>query len=336
MSTLAGAAHRLFSLEDYEGAMAAYRAVQRAYPQLGSLFEANIELCRNRMASAPKTSAGSGIDVTLTTIADRLHLLPRVIESLLEQSLAPASITVNVSDEPYLIDKGVAQDHPAIKNLGSLPGVSIHWTPNTGPYRKIIPYLARHFAGNPADPKLFVTVDDDTIYPRDFLATLYRHFAEKNCVVAFRGRSLTLVDHQVGPYDSWKLGTPEVSHFNMPTGKDGVLYSTAFFTPDILDEAAFRALAPTTDDLWIKWHCAVNGVPAIVLNPEAATSDFRGFPTVDFSPEYRNVSLYRVHNATSSGGKNNSAITALEQHFKARYGYCVADVLQDQLEESFA
>ncbi len=74
-----GAAHRLFSQQDCEGAMTAYREVQSAYPQFSDLFDVNM---------------------TLITIADRLPLLPWVNES---------------------------------------------------PDRKVAPYLAGHFAGNPGE-----------------------------------------------------------------------------------------------------------------------------------------------------------------------------------------
>jgi hypothetical protein len=80
-------------------------------------------------------------------------------------------------------------------------------------------------------------------------------------------------------------------------------------------------LAPTVDDLWIKWNCALNGVPAIILNPEACTSDYKSFPVVSFDKAYRDVSLYKQHNSSSANGKNDKAVQDLEAYFLARYGY---------------
>ena len=133
---------------------------------------------------------------------------------------------------------------------------------------------------------------------------------------------------EIASYPSWGIGLDYPSMSNLPTGKDGVLYSTRFFTPDFVRLDVAIALAPTADDLWIKWQCGLNGVPAMVLNPIACTSDYKGFPVVDYSKEYRGNSLYSNYNANSAQGKNDDSVRKLEAYFKGLLGQSLAEVIQ--------
>jgi len=242
--------------------------------------------------------------------------------------VSPKEIRLHISREPYLLDKGISPDDPHLKELQKFPLLRVKWVDNTGPYRKIAPFLQEHFSHHVATDELFVTVDDDTLYPPEFLRVLLETYEKHDCVVAFRGRAMVLEAAEIGSYPTWGLGLDYPSMSNLPTGKDGVLYSTRFFTRDFvrLDDAI--ALAPTADDLWIKWQCGLNGVPAIVLNPIACTSDYKGFPVVDYSKEYRGNSLYSSYNANSAQGKNDDSVRKLEAYVKDRLGQSLAQVIQ--------
>ena len=188
--------------------------------------------------------------------------------------------------------------------------------------------LEDHFSQDEAHDRLFVTADDDTLYPEYFLECLYEMYRKYDCVIAFRGRNIELDQQVIAPYDCWSLGTATPSLSNLPTGKDGVLYSTKFFTKDFFKLAEAINMAPTSDDLWIKWHCALNGVPTVILNPEACTSDYESFPVVNFDKSYRNVSLYAKHNSSGSQNKNNASVRALEKYYWDVYGYNLAWLIQ--------
>ncbi len=274
------------------------------------------------------TPAADALTVSLTTIDSRLPHLHRVIESLHQQDVPPREIRLYISREPYLLDKGISPDDPHLKELQKFPLLRVKWVDNTGPYRKILPFLQEHFSHHVAADQLFVTVDDDTLYPPEFLRVLLETYQTHDCVVAFRGRAMALEDAEIATYPTWGIGLDYPSMSNLPTGKDGVLYSTRFFTRDFvrLDDAI--ALAPTADDLWIKWQCGLNGVPAIVLNPIACTSDYKGFPVVDYSKEYRGNSLYSSYNATSAQGKNDDSVRKLEAYVKDLLGQSLAEVIQ--------
>jgi len=276
----------------------------------------------------PAAIATCGLTVSLTTIDSRLPHLHRVIESLHQQDVSPKEIRLHISREPYLLDKGISPDDPHLKELQKFPLLRVKWVDNTGPYRKIVPFLQEHFSHHVATDELFVTVDDDTLYPPEFLRRLLETYEKHDCVVAFRGRAMALEDAEIATYPTWGIGLDYPSMSNLPTGKDGVLYSTRFFTRDFvrLDDAI--ALAPTADDLWIKWQCGLNGVPAIVLNPIACTSDYKGFPVVDYSKEYRGNSLYSSYNANSAQGKNDDSVRKLEAYVKGLLGQSLAQVIQ--------
>ncbi len=274
------------------------------------------------------TQATSKLTVSLTTIDSRLPHLHRVIESLHQQEVPPKEIRLHISREPYLLDKGISPDNPHLKELQKFPLLKVKWVDNTGPYRKIVPFLQEHFSHHVATDQLFVTVDDDTLYPPEFLRVLLETYEKHDCVVAFRGRAMVLEAAEIASYPTWGIGLDYPSMSNLPTGKDGVLYSTRFFTRDFVRLDNALALAPTADDLWIKWQCGLNGVPAIVLNPIACTSDYKGFPVVDYSKEYRGNSLYSSYNANSAQGKNDDSVRKLEAYVKDLLGQSLAQVIQ--------
>ena len=314
-------ANEFFSQGMYCEAHLIYRKAQDEYPGIKDLFEINIKICKDMMERDRKNSAvGDEIFITMTTIKSRLYKLLPVIESLHKQTLLPKKIYLNLSEAPYLLDEGVKKEDPYLKKLLDYPLLEINWTENIGPYRKIVPFLNNFFNQKNDNKKeiVFITVDDDTLYPDYFVDTLYKKYIEHDCVVAFRGRYITATDRCIAPYRDWELGKETPSVNNLPTGKDGILYSTKFFNMDFVDMNAATMLAPTADDLWIKWHCGLNGVKALIINPEAATSDYKSFPLVDYSGDYRDNSLYKVHNADSSGSKNDESIAKMENYFSKK------------------
>jgi hypothetical protein len=310
-------------------------------PGWESLVRANIALCKRRL---PQPAVGQiansaftlpqppEIVVTLTTIRSRLVYVPNVIETLVTQTLRPARIDLNISREPYLLDEGIAEEEPILSELQKFPLVRVNWVPNTGPYRKIWPWLEAHFSQAVAEDRIFITVDDDTLYPDYFVQRLYEAYLQHDCVIAFRGRHIELHERRVTPYKKWSWGRVVPSLSNLPTGKDGILYNTKFFTRDFLNMKEAKRTAPTADDLWIKWHCALNGVPAVILNPEACTSDYRSFPVVSYDDDYRGNSLYKRHNATEAQNKNDLAVEKLETHFGQIYGYNLAWLIDAESE----
>lgn len=335
MNNLIAKANGLYRSGKYQEALSIYEQVALR-PGWARLVEGNISLARKHLATLPigsvncaSTDSSPKIIVSLTTIRSRLQLVPRVVESLFQQTLRPIRIELNISREPYLLDEGIAPDDPILLDLIKQPLLRVNWVPNIGPYRKLWSFLETHFSQAEPKEKLFVTVDDDTLYPDYFLRQLYTSYLQHNCVIAFRGRHIKMDGGNIAPYGQWSAGQERPSHNNLPTGKDGVLYSTEFFTKAFLDLNAAKRNAPTADDLWIKWHCALNGVPAVILNPEACASDLKSFPLVSYGEDYRKNSLYKVHNSADSQNKNDVTVMNLEAHFNSTLGRNLASLIRN-------
>ncbi|ONG48219.1 hypothetical protein BKE38_22270 [Pseudoroseomonas deserti] len=256
------------------------------------------------------------IDVSLTSISSRMGTICETLQSILDQDYdGELQLHLHLSPEPYLLDAGVPTLPRALQALKRRAGerLQIHEGPNFGPYRKLLPYLHRNWGLS----KLVVTADDDTIYPADWLRGLVDAYLTYGCVIASRGHRIIVKDNKIAPYRSW-MGTridENPSHFILPTGKDGILYNTAFFPIGVLNIEEALKLAPTADDLWFRWHLAASGVQTFILNMDYRSSTF-------VETDYES-SLYLNFNR---GGANDVAIASLETHFEESFGFTLGAI----------
>jgi hypothetical protein len=274
-----------------------------------------------------------GPPVTLTAISGRLACLPAVLDSLRQQTYRPSRVHLHLSHEPYLLDQGVADDEPLLEQITADGWVQLHWVPNLGSYRKIVPFLE---AGGyvPADQNgdLFITVGDDTIYQPRFIEDLVRNHGQHGCIVATRGRRILLAEEKMSAspfraFADWQDGVREPRLANLPTGQSGVLYRRSWFPEDLELEAAL-ALAPSHDDLWLRWLTARQGVAAVILQSNAAakTSDL-ACPEASPDPVAMNQTLWHAQNKATSG--NDEAAHALQVYWQAR-GFDLAALLAEE------
>jgi hypothetical protein len=315
-----------------EGALAAevlgYQrlAVQRCLAE--ALREVGIS------AECPSRPVLSGPPVTLTAISGRLAMLPAVLESLRQQSYRPARVHLHLSVEPHLLDQGVAEDEPLLQEITADGWVQLHWVPNLGPYRKIVPFLQTGGYGQGKEHDLFITVDDDTLYPPRFIEYLVRNYARHGCVVAHRGRRIRLAEAATAgspflPYANWHDGVREPRLANLPTGQSGVLYRRSWFPEDLELEAAL-ALAPSHDDLWLRWLTARQGVKAVILQPNAAANTNElAFPAASPEPIAGEQTLWHQYNGPAGG--NDEAVQAVQAYWQAR-GFDLAALLAEEQE----
>lgn len=249
------------------------------------------------------------IDVSLTSISPRIARLAPVVAAILAQDPAPARVLIHLSHEAYLLDAGIASLPPDLAALVDGARVQVRWVENTGPYRKILPWLAEHLGSD----RLVVTADDDTIYPQGWLARLLAGRQATGAVTGWTAHPIVLRNGRVAGYGRWfGVALPEAPALHvLPIGKDGVLYAGRDFPPEVLDIATAQAIAPTADDLWLRWHAARIGVRAQAVGQgEALAEVSRGGP-----------SLWRAFNRQ---GGNDLVVAALEDHFAARHGWTMA------------
>ncbi len=270
--------------------------------------------------NAAKQNAGSlnygKVDISLTSISSRMETVGRTLRSLLAQDYPDLQVHLHLSPEPYLLDKGVPVLPEDLAQLQRESGgrLKIYSCRNTGPYRKLLPYLRRNWGQS----KLVATADDDTIYPANWLRTLISAYDQYGCIIGYRGHRMRVSGSTLAPYRSWMGGSIEEnpSRLILPTGKDGILYDTAFFPVNVLNIEDAMQMAPTADDLWFRWNLALNGIQTYLIN-----MDYRAdtFTETDYD-----TSLYLNFNR---GGSNDVAIAALEKYFQNGFRFSVTGVV---------
>lgn len=263
------------------------------------------------------SSTAEPITISLTTIRARLPTLHLTLESLAQQSYPNLTIRLYVSRDAFLLDEGIDALPDACTSVikAYAPRIEVYFVRNIGSYRKLVPLLEERLGQS----SLVVTADDDTLYPPNWVSDLYFHYRLQNCIVCYRGHQMAYDASGWTGYRSWMrrpLGASR-SLLNLPTGKDGVLYNTIFFHPDVLDMQRGVALARTVDDLWFKWHSAILGVPVFMIH-----NDYRVNSLPETTSEH---SLYK--NFNEQGG-NDHAITAIEAYFTKRYGNTLLKEIQ--------
>ncbi len=240
-----------------------------------------------------------------------------MIESLLAQDFPADAYEVRLylSRYPYLLDQGCPTLSNELQTLqnNNPARFSVVYVENTGPYRKLLPILNEVYdrESEVFCETLIVTADDDTTYPPDFLCQLYQQYIKYHCVISFRGRAMRFDDHKLASYNKWHKNIQENPSFlNVPTGKDGVLYSPLHFNPKILDITLAQKYAPKADDLWVKIHTLLSGTPSFIINRNL---DKEFDSVTGKEPE---VSLYRSFNQK---GGNDEAMNNLEKYLAKHF-----------------
>jgi hypothetical protein len=219
--------------------------------------------------------------VTLTTIPERGAALIPTLRSLLDQTWPADRIVIawpeaTRSGKPY----------PAPPPLPE--GVDLLACQDEGPATKLLPTLK-------AEPDaVLVVVDDDVIYPVDFLETLLRaHRAERKAALGLRGHGTS---RAVDPRDIDHIFATAVA---APTAVDVLMGTWGYLVPPgSLDDAVhdFSNWPPElrwVDDYWISGHLARRGVPRRVV------------PAKGLPRETRMAKIGGLQLAPNPDGRNN-------------------------------
>lgn len=177
---------------------------------------------------------------------------------------------------------------------------------NSGPHRKYC-----HTFSMLAEQDILITVDDDTLYPTNFVQRMIDAVQKYDCVVAMRGRRIALKGHKVVPYRSWQKNSHQLttpSLLNVGTGKDGIAYKKSYLDNRVLDIKHALRYAPTADDLWLKAHALLNGVPTVILSADLNNA----FPEVGVPSESERPTLFGQYNNIQHG--NDLAIAAIDSY----------------------
>ena len=203
------------------------------------------------------TSQTIPVIVSMTTIPSRLGKLALVLRSLLQQTVRPERIMV------WMHESMKEQIPPAVIKLLTRPElrdfIELRYTPLSCSHKKLI-HSIEAFPNH-----VVVTCDDDFMYHKDWLNTLYQdHLAFPQYVIAQQIRSITRDDWGgLKPYKQWRYH-PELEQDPktfLAVGGKGVLYPKQALHPDYKDAELFLRLAPKADDLWFKAMELRNNTP---------------------------------------------------------------------------
>ena len=150
---------------------------------------------RTRAQFASDILRGQPVYVSLTTIHSRIFGITTTIESLIGGTVLPDHIYVFVSKDPHLLDLGVTEEYIRRESKGALerllliyPYLSVVFTDNIGPHRKLLPLLSKKWQEDCA----IVTVDDHEVYRKTALAGLVAYYeaSHRTAIVALRARRI--------------------------------------------------------------------------------------------------------------------------------------------------
>lgn len=213
------------------------------------------------------------IIVSLTTYPKRFDVVFLTIESLLNQTIKPDKIIL------WLSRKEIDEDSVSkkIKKLQNR-GLTIKFTStNLKSYEKLI------YAIDTYKNSLIITIDDDTIYPRYFIAELLNTYKKyPDCIIAYRCSFIKkLDDTKLAPYLSWENIKIKGPSFNLfPTGAGGILYPPNSLNQEVFNSDVFLRLCPLGDDIWFKAMALLNGTQTVMVYNKSME-----FPTIPGSQE---------------------------------------------------
>lgn len=213
------------------------------YRQLKSLFLTNYL----RACPLPTLDKSKDVIVSLTSYGDRLLDVDLAIRSILKQSELPGLIILWIGAE---------------SNNVSLPKRLLDLEKNGLIIRQGLPNIKGHkkyfFACQEFPDATIITIDDDSMYPKDTIQSLMEtHRRHTDSIVARRINRIQFdSDNKIKKYSDWLFGyqdmNGEPSKSNVAIGVGGVLYPPCCLPDITFDERAIKRCALDADDLWLK------------------------------------------------------------------------------------
>ena len=215
-----------------------------------------------RINPLPKTQAKKGKDdyvISLTSFPARINKVHLCIESLLRQSTKADRIILWLAESQFP-NKNIPRQLRELENKG----LEIRYCDDLRSYKKIF-YTAQEF-----NQTNIITVDDDTLYPENWLERLIET-ANMNpgCVACYRAHKITFNGGEPAPYDEWIGLSPDFSGPSLlliAIGVGGILYPKGFFENVVFDYNIIKELAPLSDDLWLKIIGYTQNVPVVKVD----------------------------------------------------------------------
>lgn len=242
------------------------------------------------------------IIISLTTYGTRAYSVYLTITSLIHQTIKANKIILWLSETEFN-EESIPFTLKKLKEYG----LEIHYCEDIKSYKKIIPTLSLYPKSN------IITVDDDIIYPVDFIEKLISaHLNHPNHVCFTRGCNITLdKNKEILPYKRWIKATNTRSMLNVPTGVGGILYPVNCFHEDVIKKDFFMNLCPYADDLWLRVMCLINNIDTYYLDCYNNFNHY--FIEIENS---QSKSLNSINNSNQSNVTNDSQFRELINKYK--------------------
>lgn len=253
-------------------------------------------LFRTEMGVSSTRVCNEEVIVSLSTFGDRIHGTALTVETLLEQTVKPNRIILNLGRQ--FEGKGMI---PGSLKLLERRGLEIRFSRDIGPYTKLLPTM-RDFPN-----AVIITVDDDMLYGFDMVSRLVsEHIKAPADIVGFRCREMeTRGEKFISPFLNWRYAPNDAdpSLKLLPEGVYGILYPPRSLDERVYDEKLFMDLCPSADDFWFKAMSMLKGtlVRKAYADPETVRSTLSDPKTV-------------INDMNKNGGYERQ-LKAVLQHF---------------------
>lgn len=191
-------------------------------------------------------SSQEGLVVSITSFPKRINIVYLTIESILNQSIKPEKILLQLSlDEFPKGDRDLPKELLDQKKRWLTISFN-HW--NIKAHKKLTPTLAVN------KNKVIVTVDDDILYPSWFLLRLFNKYKEyPKDIIWFRWHRISVKNNCILPYSEW-MNDDSIESWNllMLTWCSWILYPPNSLDDEIFNEKVFMDICPHNDDIWFK------------------------------------------------------------------------------------
>lgn len=186
--------------------------------------------------------------VSLTTFGRRIHDVHLSIESIMQGSIKPNKIILNI-DESF---KGKRLPRTLLNQQNR--GLEINYCKDIRSYTKLIPTLREY------PDAVIITIDDDLIYYYDVVEKLVNAYINEPDIIHANRIHRIVLDETSKPvsYMKWNLcdSPSDISHLNFLTGVGGVLYPPHCFDDEVFNESVFLDICKYADDIWF-WAMAL-------------------------------------------------------------------------------
>lgn len=192
------------------------------------------------------TNDSSDVIVSLTSFPERIDTVHIVIYTLLKQTVKPKKIILWLAENQFSSKDCLPKKLTCLEKRG----LEIRFCPEDLKGHKKYLYTIIEFPNN-----IFVTVDDDLIYPKYTLQKLLLKAKEYNdCIICNRGHEKCFKGDQIMPYKTWRKEAVDIKtpSYNLcPTGSGGILYPVGSLHHDVTDVETLKKIALYADDLWL-------------------------------------------------------------------------------------